>query len=143
MTRTHISAALAAALLFALPASAQMTSCTLDYSVRGWSFLYKRYTGSGTVTCQNGQAAGVRISIHGGGFTIGKSEIDDGLGRFTEVRDISEVFGTYVAVAASAGATRSAEGQVMTKGEVSLVLSGTGRGFDLGVTLGSFAIEPR
>jgi len=31
----------------------------------------------------------------------------------------------------------------MTKGEVCLVLAGSGRGFDLGFTLGAFSILPR
>jgi hypothetical protein len=31
----------------------------------------------------------------------------------------------------------------MTKGEVSLAISGTGEGWDLGVAFGKFTIEPR
>ena len=74
-------------------------------------------------------------------MTLGKSEIDNGRGRFTQVKDISEIFGTYVAVDGHAGATKSVEGWAMSKGEVSLALSGRGRGFDLGVAIGAFTIE--
>ncbi len=50
-------------------------------------------------------------------------------------------FGTYVAAEAHAGAVKSSGAQVMTKGEVSLALSGTGRGFDLGVAFGAMTIS--
>lgn len=120
-----------------------MTSCELHYNLRGWSFIYKKYTGTGSIHCQNGQSAAVNIESHSGGATIGKSEINDGHGVFSEVRNIRETFGTYVAAGGHAGATRSVEGQAMTKGEVSLALSGKGRGFDLGIAIGAFTITPR
>jgi hypothetical protein len=138
----NISRILAMAVLFlffAFPATAKMTTCNMTYSLKGWSFFYKAYEGSGTVTCRNGQSANIGIVTKGGGLTIGKSEIE-GAGTFSAVKDISEIFGTYVAVDAHAGATRSGEGWAMTKGEISLALSGKGRGFDLGFALGSFTI---
>ena len=134
-------AAVAAVLLAALPASAGMTACKLQYSLKGWSFIYKQYKGSGTVTCENGQSAEVSIVTRGGGLTVGKSEIENGKGVFSEVKDIAEVFGTYVSASAGAGATKSVEAQAMTKGEISLAISGTGRGMEIGVAFGSFTIE--
>jgi hypothetical protein len=59
------------------------------------------------------------------------------------VRDIREVLGSYATAEAHAGAVRSSKAQVMTKGEVSLALAGTGRGWDLGVAFGKFVIEAR
>jgi hypothetical protein len=141
MSIARILAATAAVLLIALPAAADMTSCHLRYSLKGWSFVFKQYKGSGKVTCENGQTANVRIVTRGGGFTIGKSEIDDGRGAFSAVRSIGETFGSYVAATSSAGATKSVEATAMTKGEISLALTGRGRGFDLGVTFGVFTIE--
>ena len=38
---------------------------------------------------------------------------------------------------------RSAKAQVVTKGEVSLALSGTGKGWDVGVAFGSLVIKRR
>jgi hypothetical protein len=38
---------------------------------------------------------------------------------------------------------KSAKAQVVTKGEVSLALSGTGSGWDLGVAVGNFIISRR
>lgn len=127
-------------LLLASPAAA-MTKCRMTYDWKGWSFFYKTYQGRALVKCRNGQWANVRIAARGGGLTIGKSEIDNGRGIFSEVKDISEIFGTYVAVDGHAGATKSVEGWAMSKGEVSLALSGKGRGFDLGFALGAFTIE--
>ncbi len=134
------------ALLFVLSFSAQAVeymTCHLRYQLEGWSFLYKDYRGSGMITCENGQSAQVRVLSRGGGLTIGKSEIDDGTGVVTTVRDISEVYGDYVYLDTHAGLTRSAEVVVMTKGEVSLALTGLGRGVDIGASIGVFSILPR
>jgi hypothetical protein len=35
------------------------------------------------------------------------------------------------------------DGQILTSGEISLALSGKGRGVDLGVTLGALTVSPR
>jgi hypothetical protein len=141
MSISHILATAAASLLLALPAAAAMTTCKMTYSLKGWSVFYKEYKGSGTVTCQNGQRASVSVVTRGGGVTFGKSEITDGAGVFSKVEDIGEIFGTYFAVDGHAGATKSAEGWAMTKGEVSLALYGMGRGFDFGFSFGGFTIE--
>ena len=129
--------------LYSASAIAEMTNCKIRYSLKGWSFFYKEYRGSGLITCSNGQSSKVSIITRGGGLTVGKSEISNGKGTFSKVKNINEIFGTYVAVSGHAGATTSVEGQAMTKGEVSLALSGKGRGFDLGFTLGAFTIRPQ
>ena len=126
-------------------ASAQdaTVTCRMDFNLAGWAIIYKEASGSGTVTCSNGQNAAVNISAKGGGLAAGKYEIDNGTGTFSEVRDISEIFGTYAQAEAQAGAVKSAMAQALTKGEVSLALAGTGRGWDLGVSFGGFTIERR
>ncbi|MFB9069165.1 hypothetical protein [Pseudofulvimonas gallinarii] len=122
-------------------ALAQQYDCQMRFEMSGWSAFFKTASGHGTVTCNNGQRMSVRLSAKGGGITFGRSSIEDGRGEFSGVRDISEVLGSYVSAEAHAGAVRSAKGQVVTKGEVSLALSGTGRGWDLGVAFGKFSIE--
>lgn len=129
-------------LLFSGSAAAGMT-CHLTYHMEGWSFIYKEYKGSGVVRCRNGQQANVAIVSRGVGATLGRSEINNGKGVISYVESINEVFGAYVSLDGHAGVTRSVEGRVMTKGLVSLALSGVGRGVDLGVTLGAFTIKPR
>jgi len=119
----------------------QYTKCELRFSLKGWSFIYKTTRGTGRVICDNGQSADVTITTHAAGISAGKSEIEGGEGTFSAVRDISEIYGSYFVGEAHAGATRSVAASVMTKGEVSLAISGQGRGVDLGLTLGAFTIE--
>ncbi len=59
------------------------------------------------------------------------------------VRSIDEIFGTYAAAEAHAGAVKSSQAAVYTKGEVSLALAGTGRGVNVGIAFGAFTIEKR
>jgi hypothetical protein len=128
---------------FAAAAPAAATDCQMRFTLKGWSAFYKVAKGSGTITCTNGQKAKVTLSAKGGGLTAGKSEIRNGLGKFNEVPDISALFGTYVAGGATAGAVKAAGASAMTKGEVSLALSGKGSGFELGVAFGKFTISRR
>ncbi|HWK50684.1 MAG TPA: hypothetical protein VNR40_12400 [Steroidobacter sp.] len=115
--------------------------CTLKFSMQGWSAFYKTAGGRGTIACDNGQSLKVKLSAKGGGLTVGKSSIEDGQGRFSAVGSTAQLLGTYIAAEAHAGAIKSAGAQVMTKGEVSLALSGTGRGVDLGIVFGAMTIS--
>ncbi len=118
------------------------TSCTMTYSLSGWSVAYSTASGSGTITCDNGQSAHVALSAKGGGLTAGRFKITDGHGTFSAVADIHELFGSYASAQAHAGMGESAAAQVVTKGLVSLALSGKGHGVDLGVAFGNFVIKP-
>ena len=136
-------------LLFALVGSswfggaahAAAIDCELKFSMSGWSIFYKRADGTGTITCNNGQSMAVKLSARGGGLTAGKSTIRNGMGEFSSVQSIDDVLGSYASAEAHAGAVKSAKGQVVTKGEVSLALSGTGDGWDLGIAFGKFTIK--
>lgn len=141
-TKTFLTLlALTAGLAMSAPAQAvDYTKCEMTFSLAGWSIFYKRADGDGTITCDNGQSAKVKIEARGGGITAGKSKIRDGRGHFSEVEDISEVFGSYAQARATAGAVKSAEATAMTKGEVSLALAGKGTGWELGVSFGKFSI---
>ena len=138
--------ALALALLSAAGSTAAYAadakvSCHLTFTMKGWSAFYKTASGSGTIKCSNGQSRAVKLNAKGGGLTVGKSTIEDGHGEFSAVTGINELLGSYVAAEAHAGAVKSSQAQVMTKGEVSLALSGTGRGWDLGIAFGKLTIE--
>ena len=143
MIATLLALAIAVACGAMQTASAQLIKCKLAFTLKGWSIAYKTAKGSGTITCDNGQSARVRLSTKGGGFTVGKSTISDGKGEFSEVGSIDELFGSYATADASAGAVRSSTAQVLTKGNVSLAISGTGSGWDLGVSFGDFRITRR
>ena len=127
----------------AATAHARMTVCQMKFNLKGWSMFYKTASGTGTIRCDNGQKANVTLSTKGGGLTAGKTEIKDGIGKFSEVSSINELFGTYVSSGAEAGAGKSASAMAMTKGDVHLALSGQGRGVQLGVSFGRFTIEKK
>lgn len=136
--------AVAAALSLAAPAAqARDLECKLQFNLAGWSLFYKTASGTGTVTCNNGQRLAVKISAKGGGLTVGKSKIEDGTGKFAGVERIEDVLGTYVAAEAHAGAVKSSKATAMTKGDISLALAGTGKGFDIGIGFGKFVLERR
>jgi hypothetical protein len=118
------------------------TKCTMDFAMSGWSAFYKAADGHGTIKCSNGESLKVKLRARGGGLTVGKSVIKDGKGEFTSISGgIKELLGTYAQAEAHAGAVKSAQANVMTKGEVSLSLAGTGEGWDLGIAFGKLTIS--
>lgn len=117
------------------------TKCRMTFNLSGWSIIYETASGTGSITCDNGQSAGVKIKVNGGGLTAGKYKLQ-GKGEFSAVSNISELFGRYAAAEAHAGAVKSADAQVVTKGTVSLALTAKGSGINLGVSFSGFRIEP-
>lgn len=137
-------AVLLAAASLASPAhAAGNISCELRYNLSGWSLIYKTASGTGTIACDNGVRLPVRLSVKGGGLTIGRSKIVDGRGQFSGAYSVNDLYGTYAAVGAHAGVVRSSGAQAMTKGDISLALAGTGQGWDLGVDGAAFTISRR
>ncbi len=141
MRKTIFIAAFAAAALFAQNASAGELSCNLRFNLKGWSAFYKHSEGTGIVRCNDGSTLPVRIEAKGGGLTFGKSNIRDGQGKFSSVNNIRDVIGGYATAEASAAAGDAVKAQVVTKGPISLALSGKGKGVELGVSFGSFIIS--
>ena len=137
---------LAVSLLVLVPASLaadKTKDCDMTFSLKGWSAIYKTAHGEGTITCNNGQTANVAIKITGGGLTFGKSEIFNGKGEISGVKSIDEIYGSYASAEAHAGVVKSATAQVLTKGNVSIALSGTGSGVDVGVDFSKFTISKK
>jgi len=124
-------------------AHAGSVDCKLKFTISGWSAFYKRSDGTGNITCTNGQSMHVRLRARGGGPSVGQSTIKNGTGEFSGVSDIKELLGTYASAEAEAGAVKSAKAHVVTKGPVSLALSGTGEGWEVGVAFGKFQILRR
>jgi hypothetical protein len=133
-------AAMAVVVMAAVPAQAG-TVCEMTFTMSGWSAFYKTSSGTGTIKCDNGQKAKVNVSSKGGGITFGRSKIKDAVGKFTEVEDISDLFGSYGQGEAHAGAGKSAKASVVTKGDISLAIAGKGTGVDVGISFGKFTIE--
>jgi hypothetical protein len=114
--------------------------CTMTFHLKTWSIIYKSAIGSGTIHCANGRSLHVKLSAKGGGLTAGKS-VESGHGEFSPVSGIDEVLGGYAEAQAHAGAVDSVQAQVMTKGLVSLALTGKGHGWSLGIDFGELLIE--
>ncbi|MEO6195046.1 MAG: hypothetical protein ABIS20_18680 [Thermoanaerobaculia bacterium] len=123
--------------------AAAATVCEMRFTLSGWSAIYKTASGQGTITCDNGEKAKVSLNGKGGGLTAGKYKIRDGYGKFSEVGNIEELFGSYAQATAEAGAVKSSTANVLTKGDVSLALAGSGSGVNLGVSFGKFTISKR
>ena len=129
------------ACLWAPVAHAGPTKCLLTFDLKEWAAFYESATGTGKITCDNGQSASATIRSKGGGLSLGKFNIADGRGSFTDVSSIDEVFGKYLATERDAGASKAADAWVMTKDKVSLALAGTGKGWELGFSVDEFIIE--
>ncbi len=121
----------------------QEFECKLTFNLESWSVFYKSGKGNGTIHCDNGKSAHVKIRAHGGGITFGKSKIINGHGTFSKVKSMKELYGSYAEAEGHAGASKSASARALTKGNVSLTLTGTGSGVDLGFNFGSFKISPK
>lgn len=144
LSRSRLALITGLALLAASPAYAAQTSCTLTYDMSGGGAFYKQSKGSGTIKCDNGQTLQVNIESKGGGLTFGKSTIKDGTGKFSPVNTVRDLIGGYATAEANVGGSDGAKkAQVVTKGSISLALTGQGTGRTLGVSFGSFIISER
>jgi len=126
--------------LAAANAVADGVKCTMRFTLKGTSMFYKKADGQGTITCNNGESAGVKITVRGGGLTFGKTEIQEGEGKFSAVTGIDQIFGAYVAAEAQAGAGKAAQAAAYTKGDISLALTGKGQGKTLGFAFGKLEL---
>ncbi|EWS77907.1 hypothetical protein FUT69_00330 [Xylella taiwanensis] len=138
-----MAAALSAVLLTPQAKAVEDMGCKLRFNLAGWSVFYKTASGIGTVTCANGMVVPVTISAKGGGLTFGKYKFIGGKGKFFGIYNIKDVFGTYGGAEAHIGIVKSGGIQLVTKGDASLSLGGTGSGIDVGIGFGNFVIKPR
>jgi hypothetical protein len=148
MKHSNVTAALAGLTLAAtgmfstqVRAEGADLGCKLQFSLSGWSAIYKHAEGTGNVTCADGSSLPVKISAKGAGLTVGKSQVDDGTGHFTNVHNIADVLGSYAEGEVHAGVVKSGNAQVLTKGTVSLALAGGGEGIDIGIDVGEFTLS--
>ena len=115
--------------------------CDMTYTLKGWSAVYKTAKGEGTISCSNGDSAQVEISVKGGGLTFGKTDIYNGKAEISGVHSIKDIYGSYASASAHAGVVKAGAVAVMTKGNVSIALSGAGEGVDVGIDFSDFTIK--
>lgn len=123
-------------------AKSGMTKCEIDFHLGGFSIIYKSSSGSGTITCDNGQTAEVKVKQKAGGVSFGGSSLK-GHGTFSKVADIEELYGSYGGAEGHAGIGKSASATTLTKDGVSLNLTATGEGVDIGFDFGSLKISKK
>ncbi len=116
--------------------------CTMDFSLKSWSAFYKSTKGEGTISCNNGRRVPVTIRGHGGGITFGKHNIANGVGSFSPVNSIEELYGKYSMVGGEGGAVKSRMGHTLSKDDITLNLKGTGTGGGFGFDFSGFRISP-
>jgi len=135
------SALLAASALYPVYANAAgQIDCEMKFNLTGWAAIYKHAEGRGIITCDNGRTFNVDIVAVGGGLTAGKYKVEGGTGKFSQIYDTDELFGSYAQGEANAGVIKSGMAQALTKGNVSLALAGSGHGVNIGVSFGKFTI---
>jgi hypothetical protein len=135
-----VACVLSLAVAVAPAAAPKRIDCELKYWLAGWSAFYKTARGEGTITCDNGQKMRVAITLKGGGVTFGKTKIDDGRGKFSEVSNVNELLGGYAEAGVEAGAVKSTEATVLSNGTATLALAGKGQGWSLGISGAKFTI---
>ena len=111
--------------------------CTLKFYLSTWSVVAKHSEGSGIVKCEDGATMRVHIVAKGASLA-GKAHVDGGTGRFSPLRSLAEILGSYDG--ASDAKTTSSSDLVLTKGAVSLAIAGTGEGVDLRVDVGELTL---
>ena len=136
-----VALTLATSVSLAAGAAPNSLSCELKFTMKGWSAIYNTATGAGTATCSDGTSMRVKLRSKGAGLTAGKVTIDAGKGTFKGLTDPKDIPGAYLAVDASAGAVKSGTLAVLARGSVLLTLTGTGHGWDAGISMSDFTIE--
>ena len=140
--------AMVLALVGAVPAFAKekapgkdTVKCEIEFTYKAWAAIYQSGHGEGMVTCSNGQKAKVTLKEKGGGLAAGKWQIDKGTGTFTNIADISEIYGTYAKAEASASAGSGGQAVALTKDDVSFVFTGSGDGWGASVSFSGFTVK--
>ena len=142
MKRTILKVLLSLLLLMPHSSWAVSKSCSIKYNLTGWSFFYQGYKGTGVVSCTNGQSARVSLTLHGGGLTLGVIDIENAKGKFSGIKSIKDIYGTYFSIDIHAGFARAAEARTLFKGYIAGGGAGTGGGYNLGLTFSGLTIKP-
>lgn len=115
--------------------------CTLRFTARQWSPLRGAVTGTGMLMCTDGSAVPVIVDASGPGITAERWNITDGWGVFDHVTRMEDALGRYTAIEGDIGVSAAGTVQTLTKGKLSLGLSGKGKGFVAGIAIRNFSIS--
>jgi hypothetical protein len=124
-----------------LSAAESHVDCNLRFTAGQWSPQQAAVTGAGMLTCTNGSAMPVMVGASGPGIAAGRWSITDGRGAFGRVARIEDILGSYAAIEGDIGVSAAGTVQALTKGKLSLRLSGKGQGFSAGIAIRDFSIS--
>jgi len=129
----------AALFLFVAPAQAQM-ACQINLVITKGGFVIGASSGNGTLTC-DGQRYPLSVGGLRVGLTIGLSKVNL-VGEVRNLREISDIAGTYSGVGASAALGGGANNVVASNANgVQLVMRGRQVGIDASLDLGGMTIR--
>ena len=129
----------AALFLFVAPAQAQM-ACQINLEITKGGFVIGASGGNGTLIC-DGQRYPLTVGGLRVGLTIGLSKVNL-VGEVRNLREISDIAGTYSGVGASAALGGGANNVVSANEKgVQLVMRGRQVGIDASLDLGGMTIR--
>ena len=135
----NLTFSVAALFLFVAPAQAQM-ACQLNLEITKGGFVIGVSGGSGTLTC-DGQRYPLKVGGLRVGLTIGLSKVSL-VGEVRNLREISDIAGTYSGVGASAALGGGANNVVAANEKgVQLVMRGRQVGLEASLDLGGMTIS--
>ena len=130
---------MAALFLFVAPAQAQM-ACQINLEITKGGFVIGAAGGNGTLTC-DGQRYPLTVGGLRAGLTIGLSKVSL-VGEVRNLRQISDIAGTYSGVGASAALGGGANNVVASNAKgVQLVMRGRQVGIEASLDLGGMTIR--
>jgi len=130
---------MAALFLFVAPAQAQM-ACQINLEITKGGFVIGASGGNGTLTC-DGQRYPLTVGGLRAGLTIGLSKVSL-VGEVRNLRQISDIAGTYSGVGASAALGGGANIVVASNAKgVQLVMRGRQVGIEASLDLGGMTIR--
>lgn len=127
----------------ALETDDEKLECRISFSSDEWSAAYARMVGQGVVSCNDGSSQPVWLWAEGVGVTAGMWKITDGKGRFHNVVRIDDVLGEYISLSGDIGISKAVTARILSKGEVTLSLTGKGEGFDVGIAINKVKITAK
>ena len=121
-------------------AGAPALDCTIRFELSGWSAVYERVDGTGTLSCTDGTTLPVDVYARGPRLTAGRLQVTLAKGRFEAVQRISDVFGTYTQDDVYDDPPDAVASASLTNGKVSISIGGVNTAANLGIT--SLTIRP-
>jgi len=84
----------------------------------------------------------IALSISFNWIVIGVTEIENAKGKFTGVKSLKDIYGTYFSIDVQAGFARAADARTLFKGYIAGGGAGVGGGYGLGLTFSGLTIKP-